>query len=196
MKTKKYGNYFILCLMFVSVAVMLSVPLRSAAESTQKPPDANRMEPDSAPTPFSAEEIRANCQRGRTIVFQLETFGKPLLFKTMTFGTESKDGTVIENVTTGVDGKVIGKKEYVIAKWTELQAHGSFSQAQTEIKTEQYTTPAGTFDCWLYIVKTDKDHKGEERCWFAKSMPGPPICFEQSEDGQTVFRVTMLKSTK
>jgi hypothetical protein len=162
---------------------------------TRKPAKTNRMEPGYAPTPFSAEEIRSGCPKGRKIVFQVEMFGKPLIFRTTEFVSVNQEGTVMETVTKGSDGKHIGKRQMVIAKWKELQAHASFPEARTEIRVEKYTTPAGTFDCWLYTVKESKDGKANvKRLWFALSLPGPPVCYEETANGRLTYRLIMLKT--
>jgi len=161
------------------------------------PPDSNRMKPDYAPTPFSAEEIRKGCPRNRKIVYQVETFGQPVVFQTMTFVTVSQQEVVVENVTKGVDGKRIGSRQMITGKWGDFQAHASFPQAKTMITRESYTVPAGTFDCWRYEVTTEKEGKSNiQRYWFALDMPGPPICFEERLDGKLAYKMTMLKTGK
>jgi hypothetical protein len=200
MKDKKYGiNLRTVLLVVIGIAtlfVLLVIGQLTGVE-TRKPAEANRMESGHAPTPFSAEEIRSGCPKGRKIVFQVEMFGKPLLFRTTEFVSADEKGTVMETLTKGSDGKQIGKRQMVIAKWKELQAHASFPEARTEIRTEKYTTPAGTFDCWLYTVKETKAGKtNEKRLWFAISLPGPPVCYEEKADGRLTYRLIMLKTVR
>ena len=59
----------------------------------------------------------------------------------------------------------------VSAKWTELQAHASFPDADTNISQGTVTTPAGTFDCWAYTV-TRREAAGKvvETFYFAKAQ--------------------------
>jgi hypothetical protein len=196
---ENFKIYLRICTVFALITVIgvFIVPGCLWAEGTRKPPDSNRMEPGYAPTPFSAAEIHAACPRGRTIVFQVETFEKPLLFQTLTFGTETSDGANFESVVTGADGKPIGKRQAGMATWTELQSHASFPEAQTVITSTKFTTSLGTFDCWLYTIKPEKGGKGSEKRYrFAKSMPGPPVCFDETLDGRVIYRMTMLKSEK
>lgn len=183
-------SIFIIAAFFVFI-----VPGQSTGAEPGKPPGANRMKPGHAPTPFSAEEIRSGCPRDRKIVFQVEVSGQPVLYRTTTFVTVNPDDTVLETVTTGTDGKKVGKKQMMTAKWKDLQAHASFPEKQTEIRPENYTTPAGTFDCWLYVVTLQKSgKKNVQHYWFAKSLPGPPICVEETVDGRLAYRLTMLKT--
>jgi len=198
MKDKNYGINLPTVLFALIGIVVLCVFWASgelSAVETRKPAEANRMESGHAPTPFSAGEIRSGCPEGRKIVFQVEMFGKPLIFRTTRFVSADKEGTVMETVTTGADGKPIGKRQMVIARWKDLQAHASFPGDRTEIRTEKYTTPAGTFDCWLYTVKeTTAGKTNAKRLWFAFSLPGPPVCYEETVDGQLTYRLVMLKT--
>jgi len=198
MKDKNYGinlRAVLLALIGIVVLCVFGAAGGLAGVETRKPAKANRMESGHAPTPFSAEEIRSGCPKGRKIVFQVEMFGKPLLFRTTEFVSADEEGTVMETVTAGADGKQLGKRQMVIAKWKELQAHASFPGDRTEIRTEKHTTPAGTFDCWLYTVKeTKKGKTNVKRLWFAFSLPGPPVCYEETADGQLTYRLIMLKT--
>ena len=119
------------------------------------------------------------------------------MVRKMSFGNDDGEKTVICTINLGTDGKQLGQKEYSYQTWKELQAHASFPEKQTEIKTENFTAPVGTFDCWHYIIKSETDgKKNEKHLWFAKSLPGPPICYEESTDGKILFRMIMLKSEK
>ena len=187
------GIIFPVVLIAAVLFIFINGHLTGAESKT--PPAANRMQPDHAPTPFSAEEIRSGCPRDRKIVFQVEVYGKPLLYRTITFVTVNPEDAVLETVTTGMDGKKIGKKQMTIAKWKDLQAHASFPGAQTEIRPEDHSTPAGTFDCWQYTVTSAKGgKKNVQRYWFAKSLPGPPVYVEETVDGRIAYKMTMLKT--
>lgn len=189
---KIYPGLTLLVIVFI-----LSVPLFPQGATATQPPETNRMEKDQAPTPFSAAEIRDACPRDRKIVFQVEMFGNPIIYRTTKFASHHDDYTVLENITTGTDGKKIGKTQLVTAKWLDLQAHASFPADQTRISSESYSVPAGTFDCWLYVIKITQGGKTTaKRLWFAKKLPGPPICYEEQVDGKTTYRMIMLKNTQ
>lgn len=79
--------------------------------------------------------------------------------------------------------------------WTDLQSHASFPAEQTEIRTAAITTPAGTFECWVYEVSDKKKNpSGIQRYWFAKKLPGPPVVFEEEQGEKVVYKMTMLKT--
>ncbi len=172
-------------------------PFQLTGSETVNPPEKNRMKPDHAPTPFSAAEIREGCPNGRTTKYRIEMAGKPGVFQVSTFVNGDREATSFEAITLDMKGKQVGEKQTARAKWEELQAHASFPQAMTRISTESHTTPAGTFDCWLYVVTSEKEGKKEvKRFWFAKSLPGPPICCEQTVNGNRVFRMTLVENTR
>jgi hypothetical protein len=119
------------------------------------------------------------------------------VFQVSTFINGDQEGTSFEAIILDTEGKQMGEKQTAHAKWEELQAHASFPQANTQITTESYTTPAGTFDCWLYVVTSEKEGKKDvKRFWFAKSLPGPPVCYEQIVNSNRVFRMTLMENTQ
>ena len=194
---RTYIRTNLLAVCVVIVVILVFFPGTAAGAKDQAPPDSNRMKPDHAPTPFSAEQIRAGSPRGRKIVYQVETFGQQVVYQTMTFVTVSETEAVVESVTTGMDGKRIGSKRMSTGKWEDFQAHASFPAAQTVITKESFTVPAGTFDCWRYDVTLSKEGKTNvQKYWFAVDVPGPPVCFEESADGKLIFKMTMLKNGK
>lgn len=157
------------------------------------PPEENRLKPDHAPTPFSAADIRQGCPPGYWIKFKIETPGKSPRYQVTTFKNGTDEGTDFETVNLDEKGDKIGDRQTARATWQDLQAHASFPQAHTRIQPELYTTPMGTFEGWLYIViSVEKDKKKVQQFRFARSIPGPPVNFEQWSDGRLTFRMTMI----
>jgi hypothetical protein len=194
MNRKNIRIHNLAVLLAVLAVFWIGMPGQMVAADKQ-PPAANRMKPDHAPTPFSADEIRNGSPRGRKIVYQVEMLGKPYFFQTIEFTSANPDDVVFETVTKGMDGKRVGKKQMSVGKWPDLQSHASFPASQTVITSESLTTPAGTFDCWLYTITNEKDGKTNiKRFWFAKKLPGPPISYEEKTDGKIVYKLTMLKT--
>ena len=193
--SKKYYEANLLAVFLAVVVLLVVFPGQGLEPGSNQPPETNRMQPDHAPTPFSAAEIRTGCPRNRKIVFQVETFGQAVSFQTLTFVSVYEEKVVFESITTGMDGKRIGSKRMTTGTWQDLQAHASFPQARTTIQKESYTVPAGTFDCWRYEVTQAKDGKTDiQRYWFALTLPGPPICVEETVDGKVAYKMTMLKT--
>ncbi|MCP5045976.1 MAG: hypothetical protein GY940_02320 [bacterium] len=190
----------ILMLVVVLAAGLLVIgtPVFSIGEEgTTNPPESNRMKIDHAPTPFSAAKIRDACNDGRMIKSLQEIPGKADTFSMVLFLKGDNETSHFKASTLDVNGKLTGQGHTAKVKWKDLQAHASFPASGTRISSESKTTPAGTFDCWLYVVTTKKNNNTEiTKYWFAKSMPGPPVYLEQMLDGKIVFKLTMVKSGK
>ncbi len=167
-----------------------------AGDGSQLPPAANRMKPDHAPTPFSAAEIRDANKPGTRIKFRIEVPGKPLTYMHFFFIEGDEKNSRLTSFNTDKDGKLMGKKETAVSTWKELQAHASFPEAETKITGKAFKGPMGVLECYFYTVTTEKEGKKTvKRLWFAKSLPGPPVYFEQSVDGEVIFHMVMLKKT-
>jgi len=187
----KYVAATLLCILLFTTAG--SAPLLAADDDL--PPVANRMKPDHAPTPFSAAEIRQGCPDGRTTRYKIEARNRPVMYQESTFFNSTVEGTSFRAWQENEQGQPVGDPMENSATWTELQGHASFPAARTRISTESHTTPAGTYDCWLYVVTHEKDGQREvNRFWFARALPGPPLCFEKTVNGQLVHRMTMVRA--
>jgi hypothetical protein len=143
-----------------------------------------------APTPFSAEEIRNGCPDGRVSIFRIEESGRDPMLQTFRFRDGDARGTNLEVSTTDLEGNelrsVMGRRY----TWKELQSHASYPAEGATITAETVTTPAGTFDCWLYTVKIGPT---TGKFWFAKKLPGPPILMTQETGGEERMRMILVE---
>jgi hypothetical protein len=180
-------------LYLAKIPVVLAEPAKeivNEAAAAKGPPVENRMRPDHAPTPFSAAEIREGCPAGRVSIFRVEspTGGESLLAFRFQGGDE--ESSKLEIVTTDLEGEELSPPRAGGSKWTELQAHASYPADGTTITTEMLTTPAGTFECWLYTVS-----RGEltTKAWFAKDLPGPPVQSITTKGETEQVRMTLIE---
>lgn len=142
------------------------------------PPDTNRMTPAMAPTPFSAEEIRAGCPDGRKLQLEIEAMGHETQLQELTFSNGDALGT-------SVNGQRV--------TWQELQSHASFAADSVEVTNEKLETPLGELDCWQYTVtESEAGRVMVRRYWFAKALAGPPVYLESKIDGIVVQTMTMV----
>lgn len=163
----------------------------SAEVEGERPPEANRMKPDHAPTPFSAAEFRDSFYNGLRFKYQIQTTDEPDIFAVVTFWNWSEEGVSIEAVRFDSEGKQVGEKKNTRVKWKEFQKQLSFPEANTKITSETISTPAGTFECWLYEVTSGG--KKVERLWFTKTMPGLPVYSEDKVAGQLMSKATLME---
>lgn len=177
---------------FVIAIILLSF-FASAVPAGQPtaPPDANKMLPDHAPTPYSAAEIREACPAGRVIKFRIEEPGKPVMFSVLTFGQGDKENAMYEAGGLDENGKPLGEKKKASTPWKELQSHASFPAADTTIERAEKQVGATTYDCWHYVVKSE-DGKEVTDYWFAVKLPGPPILLETRVNGKAVRTMTQV----
>ncbi len=164
------------------VALVLAAALPACASSAPSapPPESNRLEADHAPTPFSAEQLRAACPVGRVDTFLIESPSRPPVHQTTRFVSSTFNGAVFVASMSTPDGQPVGEPVRARATWTDLQAHASHPADSTVITEDDVRVPAGRFDCWVYTVTSGTD---VQRLHFAKGLPGPPVRAVQEVDG-------------
>ena len=148
-------------------------------------------EVDRAPTPFTAEEIRAGCPEGRTTRLRVDV-GEQAFVRISRYVECDEAGAVIERTRVALDGSPLGQPEAERETWGELQAHASFPADRTTIEDERIETAIGVLDCLRYTVR---DGTTEQVFWFAKDLPGAPIRFLTRTDGQVVMTVSVVDDT-
>jgi len=142
-----------------------------------------------APTPFTAEEIRAGCPAGRTIRMRVDTEGETPFLRVSSFVSCDAVGAVLERSRQSLDGVVLGAPEAGRVTWRDLQEHASFPVDATTIEHETIATALGDLDCLRYTVR---DGESEEVFWFAKSLPGMPIQYVTRDGGRVVSTVSVV----
>jgi len=154
------------------------------------PPDANRLQPDHLPTPFSASDIRAGCPVGRTITLRSEAHGEEAAFRRIRFVEVDADGAVQEFQPTDDEGRPNGPATRRRSTWLDLQRHASQSMSATEIDEADLVSPLGVESCWRYTVSTEE---GSTVFWFAKDRAGMPIQVEEWVGREMVSRSVMIR---
>lgn len=151
---------------------------------------------DTAPTPFTAEQIREGCKTGRTITYVLERKGQaPVRRRTRFVDTDAEHAT-IETALIDAEDHVVGEPETKISSWEQLRSHAAFPKAATTVSDSLAVTPAGDFSCKRYVVEeTTEDGKKQKSSYcFAKDMPGPPVEVEVELDGVLVLSMSLVKN--
>jgi hypothetical protein len=160
------------------------------------PPASQRMQPDHAPTPFTAAQIRAGCPTGSWRTYRISVLGPQgwsVTQRDMRFVRSDDDGTDMRAVQRDSEGRELGEPLEVHTRWTELQSHGSFPRTDTWIEDVPVRLDCGSFDTWLYLVVTSENGRTKEkRLWFARHLPGPPVVMEEWLDQELVLRMTLV----
>jgi hypothetical protein len=146
--------------------------------------DAKVLGPGLAPTPFTAEEIRAGCPEGRTIELLVVSAGESYR-RVNRFVACDETGATIER------GRVGGPVESARVTWAQLQAHAAFPAAVTVVEPERIDIPLGVLDCLRYTVRDGDD---VTVFWFAPAFPGMPVRIRVEVQSQVVSTTTMVAS--
>lgn len=141
-------------------------------------PDPHVLGPGLAPTPFTADEIRAGCRPGRTITTHIEEDGGTTV-RTTTYLSADAEGGEFESRVLGPDGAVV-ETGVARASWAELQSHAAFPADRTTLEEQRLELPTGLADCLLCTVR---DGDAVRRFWFDTARPGMPVRVESEEAG-------------
>ena len=153
-----------------------------------------------APTPYTAEQIRDANPPGTRLVFRVERHDGPDIFSVMEFigGDATHAGhAVMESRTETEDHDPIGDVVRSEATWTELRDHAAFPSARTHRSRASVTVPAGRFDVWLYTVQSEPGQPPTtSRFCFALDRPGPPVLLETEQDGRVISRMVLVEDSR
>jgi hypothetical protein len=154
--------------------------------------DPHLLRPDHLPTPFTADEIRANSRPGRTVRSLVVQDGVEPHVRVMRVVSSDAEGGERDFWTETPDGRRLTEPEREPSTWLELQGHASMPAATTTIAEEGIDIPAGRFACLRY---TRDDGDSLSTFWFARSAPGAPLRFERSVGGSIVFSSVALEDS-
>ncbi|SFS09920.1 hypothetical protein SAMN04487783_1332 [Agrococcus baldri] len=124
-----------------------------------------------APTPFTADEIRAGCPDGHWLLVRTERAGVETFHRN---GFEEGDeaGCTLTSVETDASGRPTWDVSRQRATWLDLQAHAAFPAERTTVAPERIRLAFGERECLRYEVTGDG---GTTTFWFALDHPGMPV---------------------
>lgn len=111
------------------------------ARDTDGMSDPHVLGPGTAPTPFTAHEIRAGCPDERTITLLVEPAGGPAWQRVNRFVAPDADGATLQRWRIGPDGERVGEIEEARTTWLQLQGHASFPESLVTIHPETLVLP-------------------------------------------------------
>jgi hypothetical protein len=154
--------------------------------------DPHVLAPGRAPTPFTADEIRAACTVGRTIRRRVEVVGEAPFYWVSRYVDCDEAGATLERSRLSLDDSPLAEPEVDRVTWQDLQRHASFRADDTTIESERIETAIGELDCLRYTVR---DGATDMVFWFAKNLPGMPIQQVTRTNGQVVSTVSVVDHT-
>jgi hypothetical protein len=167
-------------------------PSRSAEESPMIE-TAHRESASSTllPTPFTADEIRAEWIEGFQLVIGRRSPSEERLER-WTVMSADEDGALIEYAEIDPFGIVSGEPVVRRSTWRELRDHASFRADRASRERVVRITPLGELDGWLYTVR-DLESGTVTEFFFAAAMPGAPVEMEMLEDGKMLLALEQLE---
>ncbi len=156
------------------------------------PPEDHRLQPDHAPTPFSAAQIRDGCPAGRTIRVRREAPGDTPTDRVIRFVEVDAYGAVQEFQPADPEDRPVGEAAKRRSSWLELQSHASQPAVATAIDEVDLSLPFGVEACWRYTVMNEE---GSTIFWFAKRLPGMPVQVEEWIGEARVSRTVMVANS-
>jgi hypothetical protein len=152
--------------------------------------DPHVLRADHHPTPFTAADIRAGSNVGRTVRQRIEVEGEPTVLRIQQWESADDEGATRVSGTLQPDDSWTDVRRSR-SSWLDLQRHASMPIATTTIDEVVLDSPMGPLECLRY---TAVDGDAIETFWFARDYPGMPVMTERTENGRVVERVTMLSS--
>ena len=145
--------------------------------------DPHVLGPGMAPTPFTADEIRAACPTGRTVVLTVTDADGAVQHRMSRFVACDDEGATFERGGCTPEGDPVGELQGSRVSWLDLQGHASFPADSVSIAADAVDLPVGHLDCLRYTL-TDGDDV--TIFWFATSLPGMPVRVVDATAGRVV----------
>ncbi|SDS45196.1 hypothetical protein [Microlunatus soli] len=137
--------------------------------------------PGLAPTPFTAEQIRAGCPDGHTVFIRTTEAGE-VSESVQRFDAGDADGVTL---TRQFDGDSLTSR----VSWRDLQAHAAFPSDFTTRVQDTIASPLGTLDCLRYEIAGEPPM----RFWFALDHPGMPVRYTDGNSTTEVVRIERVQ---
>jgi hypothetical protein len=146
------------------------------------------------PTPYSADEIRAEWVEGFTVEM-LRTVPDGEVHERWTVVAADDGGVDIRFNALDADDQPAGEGVVRHSGWEELRDHASFPADRAERERSTRETPLGDLDGWLYTVH-DPEAGSVTRFFFADSLPGAPVWMQVSADGEPQMTLEQVKRSR
>lgn len=151
--------------------------------------DDHVLAPGTAPTPFSASEIREGCPAGRTVVVRVED-ADGVRHRMSRFAAVTTEGATYERGDCDAQGVVDGAVDSMPVTWLDLQRHASFPAAATTHDEVALDFGLGVEACLRYVVRDGGD---VTTFWFSRRRPGMPVKVT-SQRGDRVLSTSVVVS--
>lgn len=151
-----------------------------------------------APTPYTAEQIRDAMPVGTHIRYAITGGGAPPMVMDWTVTGHTDTQMTMRTLIQDAAGATVDDQGDATHGWEELRLHGAFPAAKTARSESTTTVGAGTWPTLVYVVQdvTEEGTPVTATYHFAKDMAGPPILMiVTAADGSVIQRMELLSRT-
>jgi hypothetical protein len=150
---------------------------------------------DTAPPPFTADDIRRATKVGRRYVFRMVDEGR-VAIRTLEFIAVGPDRVTTRGQNFDESGAPLDAPHDAVASFADLVKHATYPKEGTTIERSKMTVPAGEIDCIRYTIDQVRDGlRTVSRVYFAADLPGPPIGMTVEVDGKIAMTLELLEHT-
>lgn len=145
--------------------------------------------------PFTADTLRDANPSERVLLYRVESSGAPVEYQELTIRPLDDERFVLETRVLGPDRQPIDPDILRIEMgWQVFADQWTYPRDQARITNERIETPAGAFDALR--IEVHPPHGADvEVFWFAPSLPGGPVQWEERREGAITERGTLIESS-
>lgn len=169
--------------------MIVFAPFFIACSQPQPLPEGVTISAESAPVPYTVEELSTFNQAGRTYVYRVESAAAPVMRRTMRFDAVDAEGAwVVSTIGPWDQADAPPDTTRSYQRWEELQSHAAYPAAAAVREWSTVEIPTGDVTCVLYTVQ-ESDSRVTKAC-FDLSTAGPPVYLAQFDGDSAVFSMT------
>jgi hypothetical protein len=91
------------------------------------------------------------------------------------------------------NGKPLSEGAAAQTTWDELESHAYYDVATSRVARGKITTSMGEHEALVFTQTTEKGGaKHVDRAWFALDLPGAPVRYEKSVDGEQLMTMEIV----
>ncbi|MFK7739139.1 MAG: hypothetical protein AB8H80_02360 [Planctomycetota bacterium] len=170
----------------------------SGAPSGRGPSGGDPTGGEIAPPPYTADQIRAAHPDGTLLRFRVTQGAEGAadaqqIVQLMRFENGDDDAADVVSWVESLNGERIVADRRQRSRWDELRKHGAFAAAKTARTRSSCTVPAGSYECWKYVVAGTSSDDPVSHFHFADSKPGPPVLLVIRSGNEQIMRMELLE---
>lgn len=151
------------------------------------------IERDTAPLPYTADQIARSWREGLVVVWQI-TAGDDVSWSRWEVVEATAEAATLAYWDSNAEHEKLGEARQATDAYVELRDHARFPESRTTIAQVEYASPWGLHKAHLYtVIGTPEDPEAIRRYWFGHDTPGAPLRHTIESGGQVVMEMKMMR---